>query len=431
MSRIISVILVVLALAGMGALAFGTIQVLKPEPEQAEEKFAGLSVFSERIVRDDLEFKVVAQGVVRPQRELIVAPQISGRIAFVSPDFNDGGFVRSGQVLVRLEAADYELAVVRAKSGVASAEQRLAREQAEAEIARLDLQNLGITDSSPLARREPQLAEAQAALDSAKAQLADAELSLSRTAVVAPFPGRVSQENVNIGQFASPGQSLGRVFATDVVEVELPITDDQLGQLGLPLAFAETDAQQGPEVRFSAAVAGQQREWIGRVKRTSAAVNAQTRLINVIAELDDPYGAGSDDGAPMAPGLFVTAEIAGTMIEDLLRAPRSAIRGGSNVFIGDPEVGQLRIFGVDLVHSTAEGAWFRSDQVKVDDLAIISPIRGSNDGMNITILERLEDGTIKNHTEDAQPENEDGDTTGMADTETKVIASTPGGDGGQ
>ena len=231
----------------------------------------------------------------------------------------------------------------------------------------------------------------------------------------------------------SPGQMLGRVFATDIVEVDLPITDDQLGQLGLPLAFAETADQPGPEVRFSAAVAGQQREWIGRVTRTSAAVNAQTRLINVIAELDDPYGEGSDDGAPMAPGLFVSAEIDGTRIEDLLRAPRSAIRGGNNIFIGDIEVGQLRIFPVEIVHSSADGAWFRSADVNIGDLAIVSPIRGSNDGMNITILERLEDGTIKNHTEDIGSENDadDDETTGMADTETKVIASTAGGDGGQ
>ena len=249
----------------------------------------------------------------------------------------------------------------------------MAREQAEAEIAQQDLINLGITDSSPLARREPQLAEANAALESAKAQLADAQLALSRTAVVAPFDGRVREENVDVGQFASPGQSLGRVFATDIVEVALPITDDELGRLGLPLAFAETARNPGPEVVFSASVAGQPRQWIGRVTRSSAAVNAQTRLINVIAELDDPYGAGSDNGAPMAPGLFVNAEIAGTKIENLLVAPRSAIRGGNNIFIGNPAEGELRIHEVDLVFSSPDGAWFRSPDVAVGDLAITSP----------------------------------------------------------
>lgn len=429
MSRIISILLTVVALVVMGGAAFMTIQVLKPEPEQADEKFASLSVFAEPLGREDLNFTVNAQGEVRPQREIVVAPQIAGRIAYVSPDFIDGGFIRRGQVLVRLETADYQLAVVRAQSGVASAEQRLAREVAEAEIARQDLDNLGITDSSPLARREPQLAEAQASLESAKAQLADAELALGRTAVVAPFDGRVREENVDVGQFASPGQSLGRVFATDVVEVALPLADDQLGQLGLPLAFAETAAERGPRVVFSAPVAGVQRHWTGRVTRTSAAVNSQTRLINVIAELEDPYGAGSDNGAPMAPGLFVSAEIDGTKIEDLFVAPRSAIRGGNNIFIGEPEAGELRIFEVDLVYSSTDGAWFRSNDVEVGDLAIVSPIRGSNDGMSITILERLEDGTIKNHNEAASSAAGDNERDGMADVTTEVIAST--GDGGQ
>lgn len=425
MSRIISVFITVAALVGMAVLAFVTIQIVKPEPEQAEEKFAGLSVFSELVGREDLNFSVNAQGEVRPRREIVVAPQISGRITFVSPDFIDGGFIRKGQVLVRLEAADYQLGVVRAQSGVASAQQRLARERAEAEIARQDLIDLGITDSSPLARREPQLAEAQAALESAKAQLADAELGLSRTAVVAPFDGRVREETVEVGQFASPGQSLGRVFATDVVEVVLPLSDEQLGQLGLPLAFAETETAPGPQVEFSAAVAGETRVWMGRVTRTSAAVNPQTRLINVIAQLNDPYGAGSDEGAPMAPGLFVNASIAGRKIEDLLVAPRSAIRGGDNIFIGKPEAGELRIFAVDIVYSSPDGAWFRSDQVAEGDLAIISPIRGSNDGMSITILQRMEDGTITNHNEASQSDTEE---IGVADVTTDVIATA--GDGG-
>lgn len=428
MSRIISIVFTIIALVAMAGAAFMTVQILKPQPEQAEEKFAGLSVFSEPIRQDDLTFTVAAQGEVRPQREIVVAPQIAGRIAYVSPDFIDGGFIRRGQVLVRLEGADYELAVVRAQSGVASAEQRLAREVAEAEIAQQDLINLGITDSSPLARREPQLAEARAALESAKAQLADAELALRRTAVVAPFDGRVREENVDVGQFASPGQSLGRVFATDIVEVALPITDDQLGQLGLPLAFAESEGSPGPEVVFSASVAGQQREWIGRVTRTSASVNAQTRLINIIAELDDPYGAGSDEGAPMAPGLFVNASIDGTEIKDLLVAPRAAVRGGNNIFIGDPVEGALRIREVELVYTSPEGAWFRSYDVDVGDLAIISPIRGSNDGMSITVLERLEDGTIKNHNDAAKPRTENADGgQDVNDVATEVVASAEEG----
>ena len=110
-----------------------------------------------------------------------------------------------------------------------------------------------------------------------------------------------------------------------------------------------------------------------------------------------------------------------------MKAPRSAIRGGDNIFIGEPEAGELRIYQVDLVHSSPDGAWFRSDQVDVGDLAIVSPIRGSNDGMSITILERLEDGTIKNHNDAAQVDEDS--ETGIASVNSSNFAST--GDGGQ
>jgi multidrug efflux pump subunit AcrA (membrane-fusion protein) len=88
MSRIISIFITIAALVGMAVLAFATVQILKPEPEQADEKFAGLSVFAERVTRGDLNFTVNAQGEVRPQREIVVAPQIGGRISFVSQDFH-------------------------------------------------------------------------------------------------------------------------------------------------------------------------------------------------------------------------------------------------------------------------------------------------------------------------------------------------------
>jgi len=418
MSRILPILMTIIALVVIGGGGFAVLQSLSPKPEQAEEGPAGLSVFAEQIVRKDLQFSVEAQGEVRPRREIVVAPQISGRIAYVSPDFIDGGFIRKGQVLVRLETADYELGVVRAQSGVASAQQRLAREVAESEIAIQDLEGLGVTNSSPLARREPQMAEAQASLDSAKAQLADANLALARTAVTSPFDGRVRMESVEVGQFASPGQSLGSIFATDVVEVVLPITDNELGQAGLPLAFAESKDNPGPRIVFSGRVAGQEREWIGRVSRTSATVNPQTRLINIIAQLDDPYGAGASDGAPMAPGLFVTAKIDGSMIEDLLVAPRGALRSGNKIYIGDGEAGQMRLVEVDLVYSDPDGAWFRSGEVEAGEMAIVSPVQAAFDGMSITVLERMPDNSIYTHSDTTdRPTLEDMDIAADAMTD--------------
>ena len=393
MKRIITILLPVIVLVGIVGTGFALTQIFAPPVERAEEQPRGLSVFAEVAEDTALDLKVSAQGEVRPKRQIVVAPQIAGRISYVSPDFLDGGFIRQGQVLVRLEAADYELAVTRARSGVASAQQALAREQAEADLALQDLEDLGIEDASPLARREPQLAEAQANLDSAKALLADAQLALNRTAVTAPFSGRVRERSADLGQFVSPGQALGTIFATDVVEVSLPLSDEELGRTGLPLAFAETADNPGPQVVFTTNVAGEPREWVGRVTRTAAALNPQTRLINVIAELEDPYGTGSDDGVPMAPGLFVDAEIDGRRIENVVRIPRSALRGADQVFIGNGPEGRLEIRTVNVVYSTDDGA-FVSSGVEDGELAVVSPIQAAFDGMSIQVVERMPDGSL-------------------------------------
>lgn len=396
MTRILAIALPILILAGLGIGGMALLGALAPEPEEAEEAPPGLAVFAEAIVETDLRLTVSAQGEVRPKREIIISPQIAGRIAYVSPDLVDGGFIRRGQVLVRLESADYELAVTRARSAVASAEQALARERAEAEIAIEDLEDLGITDASPLARREPQLAEARARLDSAEAQLAEAELALSRTAVVAPFSGRVAEQTADLGQFVSPGQSLGSIFSTDVVEVALPITDEELGRLNLPLAFGETAQDPGPPVVFEANVGGEPRMWRGRIVRTAAALDPRTRLITVIAELDDPYGEGADDGVPMAPGLFVNATIEGELVPDVKLAPRAALRGEDEVYIGHPEAGILEIRTVDVAFTNEVGAYLLGG-VDAGELAIVSPIQAAFDGMKVRVIERLPDGSTINH----------------------------------
>lgn len=396
MGRLLAILAPIGIILVLGVGGVFAVNAMKPEPEKSDEPRAGLNVFAEPVREVSLTLTVDAQGEVRPKTEIVVAPQTSGRVAYVSPDFIDGGFIRKGQVLVRVEAQDYELGVVRARSTVASAEQRLAREQAESKLAQQDLEDLGMTDASPLARREPQLAEAQASLDAAKSQLKDAELALARTAVIAPFDGRVRERSVDIGQVVAPGQSLGRIFGNDVVEVSLPLKDSELGRLGLPIAFASSKETPGPEVVFTATVAGEPRTWRGQVVRTGAAINSQTRQINVIAELNDPFGAGADNGTPMAPGLFVDAQIQGKSLESVLVAPRSALRGDDKLYIGDPESGKLSIRTVDVTFSDRDGAYFH-EGAEVGELAIISPIQAPFDGMSLTVMQRMEDGSVKVH----------------------------------
>lgn len=372
----------VLALVGGGGLA--AMSVLAPKAEKAEESPKGLAIFTQPIERTDLQLTVNSQGEVRPRREISLASQIAGRVDRISPAFIDGGFVRKGEVLVRIEDADYKLAKIRAQSQVASAEQALIRVQAEAEIAKGDWEELGTGTPSPLALREPQLAEARAALEAAKAQLRDTELALERTVIRAPFDGRIRTKSVDIGQYVGPGQSLGVMFGTDIAEVSLPLTDAELGRLGLSLAFEETAERPGPRVVFTSSVAGKPRQWIGRVTRTAAAIDSQTRLVTAIATVEDPFGAGADGDAPLAPGLFVDASIEGETLHDVLYAPRAALRKADQVYVADPEDSTLHIRIVDVIYSSPEGVYMRSG-IDEGELAITSPVQAAFNGMNITI----------------------------------------------
>ena len=382
--------LAILLVLGVGG--FVTMNAMKPKAEKAEEADRGLAIFTKQVEVRDIQLTVDSQGVVTPQREIAIAAQIGGRITQVSERFIEGSFIRRGDTIIKIDDADYRLAITRAKSQVASAEQRLARERAEADLARQDLDELGIEDASSLALREPQLAEATASLEGAKAQLRDAELALERTVVRAPFDGRIRSKEVDVGQVVSPGQSIGRMFGTDIAEVALPLTDADLGRLGISIAFDERNGEPGPQVILSADVAGQMREWRGRIQRTSAAVDPQTRLVSAIAVVEDPFGAGADGNTPLAPGLFVSAQIIGAMVEDVLVAPRAALRGNGQLYVADAETSKLQIKDVEVLFTDVDGVYMTGG-VEPNALAVISPLQAAFDGMNINIADLEPAGT--------------------------------------
>jgi RND family efflux transporter MFP subunit len=316
-----------IVIAIMGSMA--------PKPERTEPQSFAPTVFVQEVSYGETQLTVYAQGEVRPKQEINLTSQVGGKITSVSEEFADGGVIEKGQILVQIEDADYRLAVTRAQAQVAQSKTALEIEQAEAELARQDYEELsGISGSegpSDLTLRRPQLARAEADYQAALANLRDAELALGRTSIRAPFNGRVRSISANTGQFISPGQQLGRIFSTDVAEIRLPLTDEDLGRLNMSLAF--NDPKNGPNVKLSVIAAGAERNWTGRVVRVDAAIDASTRQVAAIVQVLEPYGAGSDNGFPLAVGLFVDAEIEGPVLDRAVTLPRVAIVDGGSVFV--------------------------------------------------------------------------------------------------
>ncbi len=333
----------------------------------------------------ELRLKVSAQGTVLPRTETALAAQVAAEVVAVSPHFEAGGFFERGEVLVRLDRRDYELAAERAAARVAQAELRLAQQDAEARVAADEWHQLGDGEPSSLVLREPQLAEARAALKAAQAELGIARLDLERTLIRAPFDGRVRTRAAGVGQYLTPGQEIATVHAIDYAEVRLPVADRQLAFLDLPLAFGSASpAGGGPKASLSAHFTGRRYRWPGQVVRAEGELDQRSRMLHLVVRVEDPYSRRSSGRPPLAVGLFVDAEIAGhTVVGTLL--PRSALRSDGRVLVVDEddrlrwrEVEALRIEKDSVVIS---GGLLEGERV------CISPLEVVVDGMKVRAME--------------------------------------------
>jgi len=337
----------------------------------------------------DLQLSVHTQGTVVPRTESTLVPEVTGRVISVSPALVDGGFFETQDVLLEIDATDYQAAVVRTRARVAQQQLNLARAEQEATIARSDWDALGQGPAKPLAAHEPQLANARAALAAARAELALAERDLARTRVRAPFAGRVRHENVDIGQYVMRGVAVATIYAVDAAEVRLPLPDEQLAYIDLPLDYRGADADPSaaaPDVMLRATFAGQRHVWNGKVVRTEGELDPRSRMVHVIARVDDPYGRGDDPGRPpLAVGMFVEAEIIGRHVPDVVVIPRAALRGRDQVLVIEEDT-TLRFRTVDILKADRESAILRGGLTDGERICL-SPLDAVVDGMQVRTVE--------------------------------------------
>lgn len=285
------------------------------------------------------QITVEARGTVRPATETTLTSEVSGRIEWVAPEFEVGGFFAAGAPLARIDSKDYELARIRSEAEVADAEFALALEVAEAKTSVEEWEQTSTDPAPPLVRREPQLAAARARVAAAEANLDTALRDLERTTICAPYQGRVRQKSADVGAFVSRGTQLAQVYSVEFAEVRLPLEDAELAFVDLPIAFRDDEALQPTPVRLSAEFAGKTHVWHGEIVRTEGELDARSRLVHAIARVADPYGrragngAPPDDRPPLLVGMYVRAAIAGRQIADLYELPRSAVRDRNKVLI--------------------------------------------------------------------------------------------------
>ena len=306
----------------------------KPESQISQPKLPAVEVQIAEATRHT--YRIQSQGTALPRTSIRLVSEVSGKVVSVAESFDVGQIFTKGDVLLKIDARDYELALAQARSQVAQAQLRLQMEVKEADVVRREWELLNQGEPTGLQAREPQLASARAALEAALAAEEAAKRNLDRCEIRAPFDGMVARAGVRPGQFAALATPLGELFATDVAEVRLPLIASDLSFIDLPRPGAKVALGQAPKVTLSARAGDRRTEWLGHIVRSEETVDPMNRMVYVVAQVVDPYGLAKRDGAPLRSGTFVRASIEGRTQENVIVLPRQALRGKDRVWIADP-----------------------------------------------------------------------------------------------
>lgn len=391
MIRKILMVLLPLALLAGGAITTQRIVQSPVEPKRVAREAAPPSVEVLQVNPRRVRLTVRAEGTVAPQTESALVPEVSGRVVEISPAMVSGGFFQKGDILLEIDPREYELAVIRSRSAIGEARLQLAIEQRESELAAREWDSLSPgKQPTDLALRKPHIAEAEAALAAAEADLEKAEYDLERCQVRAPFDGRVRTEQVDVGQFVSRGATLATLYSVDAAEIRLPIADDQLAFLDLPMAYSDEDPSRqraGPRVSLRADFAGRTHSWLGRIVRTEGEIDPRTRMVFAIARVENPYARRSRKRRPpLAVGMFVEAEIEGVSFGSVVELPRSLVRGDDVVIVVD-EQDRLRLRQVEILRQEGQKALIRSG-LRNGERVCASAIETPFEGMKVRVIDQ-------------------------------------------
>ena len=375
MNRVLRILLPVTVLGS--SIAFGKMLIATaPETERKPPKPVLPLVEVIEVSPIDYPIQLQSRGTITPQTQGELVAEIAGRITATSPHFKAGGSFKAGERLITLDPTDYHYAVTIAEAEQAQANLTLEKSRAEAAQAEANWKRMKLSAKpTALTLHRPQLAQAEAALAAASAKLKQTKRELTRTQIVAPYSGRLLEKRVDLGQFVTRGAPLATLYATDLAEVRLPITDRQSRFLTLP--------ESGIQSRVTLSTTHSDLQWQGRLVRSEAAIDSRTQQLYVVAQIENPYATRIDGTGALRIGQFVHAEIEGKTLQQVYRVPRVAVRNGDEVLTVDDD-NQIR-------HRTLTTIWQQTDQLIVSagvepgDRIVTTALPYAPEGMQVKV----------------------------------------------
>ncbi len=358
----------------------------KEAPEQKEEQKPVPIVDVVKVEQKTVSLNLPSYGVVTPKNKTQLVTEVKGRLLTISPNFVAGGVVKKGEQLAVIEPSDYEADLNQAQASLAQAQAALEEEIARGEVAKNDWKGYDSGLPPELGLRIPQLKKEQANVKFAQASLARAKRNLERTVIRAPFEGIIKTRIVDLGQYVTLGTNLGELYDTRIAEIRLPLANNDL-------AYLESVDKPDTQVTLSASLAGKTVTWTGNIIRSEGVIDAENRMVYLVAEIKDPYlREGRKEGLlPLKYGSFVTAVIKGRTVDGIVQLPRHIVRNGHVAVISADNIVEVR--EVNVVRTDVNSVYIK-DSLQDGERVSLTKLTNISSGQLVKILgEASKNGT--------------------------------------
>ncbi len=373
--------LLVIVIIIIGGAAGAFMVLTKPNTKRMKPPMSNPLVTTFSTKRATAELTIEALGSVKADQETMVRVRVSGQVEELGKNFDTGGLVSKGDLLLRLDAEDYEYALALKESALAKAKADYDLEMGQQRVARTEVAQLNKTAggvrTTALALRAPQLAQAKATLQSAEVEVEQAKLDLSRTQITAPYNALVTARNVSLGSQASQSDTVATLVGTDTFYIEAAIPLDKLQNLGADI-FDNTEAE------IFTTVGGVRK---GHVRHSIASLDETTRMGRVLIQIEDPLALDSDE-PPLLLGDYVRVELQAGSLNDVIELPRLALRGNDTVWVvkrNEDGSTSLDIRSVEVLWKDLNVALIGKG-LKSDELVIISPLGAPIQDMPVRLV---------------------------------------------
>lgn len=361
----------------------------------AEE--ASIAVRTLTITPGPVVATAIGYGRVEAERSWSGIAEVQGRIASLATGLAQGSIVDAGTTLMEISQTDYELSRQKAQANIAAAQAQLAELDrsednsrvalevqerilaiAQAEYDRIETVFKGGSDSAAtldssrktllaqeasvtslkntLALYPSQRASAQATLDVRRAELAEAERSLEKTRITAPFRGRVASVTVETGQFVRTGDTLITLDSTDAVEITAevqprsfePLVATALGKQFELLNLVDTSQAVSllENANITATVSlptfNSDATWEAEIVRLRGTMDSETGAMGFVVRVKEPLIASPElRRPPLNAGAFVAVTFSSQPMAGLITIARDTLhysdQGETFVYLADAD----------------------------------------------------------------------------------------------